>query len=87
MHRSAKPDPARTPAAALLAAGAAPGHPAASRPVLWMRTSKSYSPVPLAHQTTTRSSNPSRAAVILVAAGKAPATDDVAPSLGANPAA
>ena len=78
MHRSAKPDPTRTLAAALLTASAAPGHPEASRPVLWMRTSKSYSPVPSSHQTTTRSSNPSRAAVVLVVAGKATATADVA---------
>ena len=77
MPPSANPDLARTPAVAEVDAVLNSGHLAASRPFLWMWTSKSSSLVPPARQTTAHSAIPSRAAVVLLAAGETPATADV----------
>ena len=74
---SAKPATSRAPAAAEVDAMLNSSHLTASRPFLWMRTGKSSSLVPPARQTTARGAIPSRAAVVLLAAGETPATADV----------
>ena len=77
VHHSANPALTRPPAAAEVDAVLNSDHLAASRPFLWMRTSKSSSLVPSARQTTARSAIPSRAAVVLLAVGETSATVDV----------
>ena len=71
------PELARAPAVADVDAVLNSGHLGASRPFLWMRTSKSSSLVPPARQTTACSAIPRRAAIVLLAAGETPATGDV----------
>ena len=72
MPPNTDPELARAPAAAEVDAVLNSGHLAASRPFLWMRRSKSFSPAPSARQTTARSAKPATtrtpaAAVVMIA--------------------
>ena len=81
---NATPVLTRTPAAAVSLFPASSGLPATCRCLCWMRGRKGYALVPSASQTAARSVFPSRAAVVLVAAGEVPVTLMWPISLGAN---